>query len=414
MKFDTVIIGGGLSGLFCGIELAKANQKVAIVSAGQSTLPIRFASFDLLGYDEEGNVVSDPIAAIPSLSASHPYHKVGDSLVEPLFKHAQELLTEAGVEFKGSMERNHFRMTPVGLLKPTCLSLTPSAMIENEDSFPWKNVVLVDIIGFLDFPVEFIAAGIEKLGSTCTIKHLSIPELKVRRKSPSENRSVNVGRILSTPKVLQRVVEEVKNAAHGDVVLLPALIWQELRSLYDELKKEIPVPIYCISTLPPSLPGMNIQHKLQHYFVSLGGTFLQGDKVVKGQFDQEKLIQVETNNLAGDPLLASNYVLASGSFISQGLQSNYERVFEPIFDLDVASGETRSDWTCHNVFDAQPYMAYGVVTDNQFRTQKDGKTIENLYAIGQILNGHNQIKRADGEGVSMLTGLKVAQTIMNK
>lgn len=414
MKFDTVIIGGGLSGLFCGIELAKAKQKVAIVSAGQSTLPIRFASFDLLGYDEEGKVVSNPLAAIPSLSAAHPYHKVGDAEIAPLFSHAQELLAEAGVEFKGSAERNHFRMTPVGLLKPTCLSLTPSAVIEREDTFPWKNVVLVDIIGFLDFPVEFIASGIEKLGSTCTIQHLSIPELKARRNSPSENRSVNVARILSTPKVLQRIIQEVKNVAKGDVVLLPALIWQELRNLYDELKKEIPVPIYCISTLPPSLPGMNVQSRLQHYFVSLGGTFLQGDKVVGGQLADGRLLSVETSNLADDPLYASNYVLATGSFVSQGLQSNYERVFEPVFDLDVVAGDTRSAWTRHDVFQAQPYMEYGVVTDEQLRVRKEGKTIENLYAIGQILSGHNQIKRADGEGVSMLTGLKVAQTIMKK
>jgi glycerol-3-phosphate dehydrogenase subunit B len=39
MKFDNIIIGGGLSGLTCGITLAKAGKKVAVITAGQSTLP---------------------------------------------------------------------------------------------------------------------------------------------------------------------------------------------------------------------------------------------------------------------------------------------------------------------------------------------------------------------------------------
>ena len=38
MKYDTIIIGGGISGLVSGIKLAKSGSKVAIVSAGQSAL----------------------------------------------------------------------------------------------------------------------------------------------------------------------------------------------------------------------------------------------------------------------------------------------------------------------------------------------------------------------------------------
>ena len=38
MKSDSIIIGGGLSGLTAAIVLAEAGQKVTVVSAGQSSL----------------------------------------------------------------------------------------------------------------------------------------------------------------------------------------------------------------------------------------------------------------------------------------------------------------------------------------------------------------------------------------
>ena len=49
MKFDYIIIGGGLCGLSAGIRLAEQGKKTAIVSSGQSALHFCAGSFGLLG-----------------------------------------------------------------------------------------------------------------------------------------------------------------------------------------------------------------------------------------------------------------------------------------------------------------------------------------------------------------------------
>ena len=146
----------------------------------------------------------------------------------------------------------------------------------------------------------------------------------------------------------------------------------------------------------------------------LGGRYFRSDTVKNGKIVGSKVASVETENLADELLLADHYVLCSGSFQSRGLRSNYEGIYEPVFGLDVLAEKNRADWHADYVFDAQPYMTFGVKTDEKLHATIDGKTIENLYAAGSVLGGHNSIKLDDATGVAMLTALEVAHNILSK
>ena len=64
MRYDIIVIGGGLSAIMCGIALATNGKNVALLAKGQSKLNFSSGSLDLLGFDEQGNMVTDPIDAI--------------------------------------------------------------------------------------------------------------------------------------------------------------------------------------------------------------------------------------------------------------------------------------------------------------------------------------------------------------
>ncbi|MDO4511071.1 MAG: glycerol-3-phosphate dehydrogenase subunit GlpB [Bacteroidales bacterium] len=414
MKFDAIIIGGGLSGLTAGLALQKAGKRVAIVSMGQSTLHFNSGSFDLLGYDAQGAAVANPLEAIAALDDKHPYKKCAD--VAALAQEAKALLAEAGVKVNGDAKANHFRITPMGAVKPAWLTIDDYATLNAADKLAWKKVALVNVIGYLDFPTKFIAAGLRKLGAEVDVKAFTTAELDTARKSPSEMRASNIAKVLGNEDAVLRMaaaVNEQVAAGKYDVVLLPAVLGIADAALSELLKKSVNAPVQFIATLPPSVPGVRVQTLLRKRFIAGGGVHLTGDKAIGGTIEGDTLKCINTENLTETCLKADNFILASGSFVSGGLSSNYEAVTEAVLGLDVDAPEgDHGKWVEWNVFDAQPYMEFGVATDAALHVKKNGKVINNCYAVGSVLGGHNRVKMADGTGVSMLTALQAVKNIL--
>lgn len=91
MKFDTVIVGGGLAGLLCGIRLTKQGLRCAIITRGQSALHFSSGSLDLL--DE---------AYRDALPPEHPYNLTGRDTVDRFAHEAETLLAECGARLQGN------------------------------------------------------------------------------------------------------------------------------------------------------------------------------------------------------------------------------------------------------------------------------------------------------------------------
>ena len=406
MKFDTIIIGGGLSGLIAGIELSRKGKNCMIVSAGQSALHFFSGSLELCGLEDE------PSKAMEQLSQSHPYRKIGLDTALTLAERVKPLFAEVGVNFKGNAERNHWRITPLGVLKRAWLTLDEYASVPSDGLMPWKKVALLNIDGFLDFHTSYIAAGLAEKGVECVVKGISMPELERLRHNPTEMRSTNIAKTLTGEligKLAARINEHAKDV---DAVLMPAVVGLAGNADVVRLKEKVDRPLHFLATLPPSVPGIRLQMMLKRHFQKLGGVYMLGDTVRGGVFEGDRLAGIMTVNHGDTCFKADNFILASGSFFSKGLVSDINGVREPVFGLDVDSLDERPQWYRKDMFEAQPYMSFGVATDAGFHPSRNGQPVENLYATGSVLSNCHPMKEGSGAGVAILTALHVADTIL--
>ena len=418
MKFDTIIIGGGLSGLISGIYLSQRGQRCVIISSGQSALHFSSGSFDLLNNLPDGTSVQKPLDAISELvkqAPTHPYAKLGENKFKELARQAEEFLKNAGISTQGDHEENHYRVTPMGTLKPTWLTLKNLLISENEKCLPIQHPGLFNITGFLDFYTQFIADEFLKMGAKCSIHSINFPALENLRKNPTEMRSVNIARVFDKQENIKELARILKaESGDCDSIILPAITGLNREDVVDYLRKEINKPIYLLPTLPPSVPGIHTQQKLRSVFQQNGGVFMLGDNVLRADIKGNRISQIYSFNHGDIPFVGQNFILATGSYFSQGLIASTEKIYEPIFDLDVTFAPNRTQWYNSDVFDAQPYQSFGIKTDSTFRCTREGKIFENLYAAGAILEGFNPLKEGCGAGVSILSAMYIAEQILSK
>lgn len=416
MKFDTVIIGGGLSGLICGIRLQKAGKKCAIVSAGQSAMHFSSGSFDLLGRLPDGTDVDKPLEALKSLPEDHPYSILGEEKVRKYAEEASAFLNGCGIKVGGDAAVNTWRISPTGERKPTWLTLGDFTALKTKNEKVGNKALIVNILGYLDFNTKFLADSFERQGTICRISSVKLEEMERLRKNPSEMRATNIARVMDRDGVWEKAAEQVKGMLKDeDIVVLPAVFGLKDGSVIEKIREAIGVKTVFVSTMPPSVPGIRTQMTLKAEFERAGGRFLMGDTVVDADFNEDGTVKsIGTQNFGSIRLYADNFVIATGSFFSKGLIATPDRIFEPVFGVDLSYAEGRDQWFDRNFWNKQNYISYGAKVSKFLHASIDGKPIANLYAIGSIIAGSNTLYEGCGGGIALLTALAAADSILEK
>ncbi|MFM4772174.1 glycerol-3-phosphate dehydrogenase subunit GlpB [Aeromonas caviae] len=423
MKFDSIVIGGGMAGLSAALRLAEAGQKTLLMASGQSALHFSSGSVDLL--ESEG----DPRAALPAFMAAHPdhpYSKVGMQNIEGSLADLQRHCAEEGLPLM-RQEHNHHRLTPIGTLKSTWLSPDTCACVT--DAPAPDAILLATLEGFRDFHPALAAANLATHArfahSRILTGEIRLPQLAQFSRNPHEFRSADIARLFDKQgpgqqDLLADLAREISRMVQGcgvpgcrHIVLPACLSLGLVGPRLSELERRTGCTIKEVATMPPSLIGMRMQEALKRRFMALGGTFLTSERVLGARYDGDKVIGVHSQHGEDQLFEADHFVLASGSFFSRGLESRLGGIREPIFDADVLSLAERDAWAGRRLFDHHPFMGFGVKTDERLRVLRGGRPLANLYGAGSVLAHYDPIKEGSGSGVAVATGWQAAGHILS-
>ena len=426
MKYNSIIIGGGLAGLTSAIRCAEAGLKTALISAGDSALTFASGSIDVLGIRPNNSLVQYPFEEIIHLPPGHPYQKMGADLVKQSLLFFAGQMAKAGIEMSHHGQQNHSRLTALGALRPSWLSQSGTRTLSiAEPAASLRRIAIINIAGFRDFQPALVAAGMKKhpefAGIEFTVADIKAETLNISARNAYELRSLELARLLkrdlfSQPKGLTIFASAIQKAAgNTDLVVLPSVLGIEQgNELISQLKAQTGLHICELGTLPPSLPGMRMANALKQRYRELGGLLLEGDEVRSGCFKNEQLQSIKTRLNPHIPLEARHFILATGSFFSRGLDSSRSSLFDKTFNLDVIEAGQREQWSKEHLLNGSQhsFSYFGVETSKCFNPYMNGKVISNLYCAGGVLGGFNSVTEASAGGIAISTGWHVANQII--
>jgi len=406
-RYDAVVIGAGTAGLVAGTRLAQAGARVCVVAKGVGSTHLAPGTIDALGYVPDR--VDNPKLAIAELSSAlpdHPYALLGAELVSEA---AQWLIQTAaagpapGYAYVGSLERNFLLPTALGALKPS--AVIPETFAAG-DSRQLGRLVVVGLPALRDFHPELCASNLEAAGIDARAVTLDV---SVER---ADSSTLGMARLFDDPtwraSFAARLAPLVRAA---DQVALPAMLGlNDPHAVLRDLEEKLGRPVFEISTLPPSVPGMRLYELLRHALRAAGGAIALGAGVVAHERDGERIVSIDTQS-AGSPTTyeADAFVMASGGFHSGAIMlDSHWQAHEQVLDLPLHGVPGRDEPRfCAEYFAEQPMARVGVAVDAELRAIDTA----NVVVAGASLPGAVPWREASGEGIALSSGYRAAQVL---
>jgi len=438
IESEVLVVGGGLAGLTSAIAAARAGADVRLVSHKKPSLRQASGLVDALGYvppttaaDEQADYISQerkdfrevrarrgeyegplvtPYEGLEGLPDDHPYSLVGADALRDGLALFDDVVGDAYLG--GHTDHNALVPTFGGAVKPTARYPRAVAAGLASDERP---MLVVGFTLLTDFDARMVADSIAAAGVPFDVAGVEVPwaasfpaDTKVTRLSKALDTD---GDIDGTP-AREALAETVKpHLGDAERVGFPAVLGDDhADEVRADLADRLGADVFEIPMGPPSLPGLRLEDRLYEALDQAGVRFETGNPVVGYETDSsgDRLDSVLVEHKGRDvPYAADSFVLATGGLVGKGLDSDRERVREPVLGCHVPQPDDRYDWFVDDAFGDQPYARFGVRVDESMRPlDADGDAeFDNLRAAGAVVGGADVAREKSASGVSLATGL---------
>lgn len=409
MTYDVVVIGAGLAGFSAALVAVEKGQKTIIVARGMGNLYSASGYIDFLGYypTTSSRPVLNPKEALEKIIAEkpdHPYTKVGKENIVQAFKGFIEAGDAMGLPYAGFLDTNLLMPTAAGALVPT--TLFPQSA--GKDVVNAKEIVVVGIKELVDFYPAYVAENLEKqLGRKVKWVWVSLGLEPTR-----ELNSYDLALALEKPEIRGRLIKELKEKGISkELVLIPAVLGvSRWREVIQDLEGQLQCEVMEIPTLPPSVMGYRLAESFKIYLKKKGVEFIIGHPVVSAQCKDGKCteIGISTVNNRLKRIKGSNFCLATGGILGEGLKVLPGNIKEEVYDLPVKIAKAPASDEFFGLEEQDLAQAGILVNENlQPMNPKNREIIlSNVFVAGATLAGYDPFLEKSGNGVALATGFK--------
>jgi glycerol-3-phosphate dehydrogenase subunit B len=415
--YDVLVLGAGLAGLSAAARLADGGAKVMLLAQGVGATHLAPGTIDVLGYTGPGDrVVESPAEALGGVPDEHPYARVGVEAVARAVDWFKGVFADGplpGYGYAGGLAENILLPTTVGAAKPSAVVPETMAAGDLRDEAPML-VVGFDVLR--DFHAAYLADNVARQG-------VPAQALVLRRRVDGrpEANSLGLARAFDDPAFRADVAAEVAGAVNGEArVGFPAgLGADDPHGVWTDLRERLARPVFEIPTLPPSVPGMRVFRVLRDRLRARGGRIILNSQAVGAERDGARVASVRATAAGREVTYRARWiVLATGGVATGGIELDSRwHARETALGLPLrgapAPGEPRFG---PDYLGEHPFNAVGVAADDGLRPVDDagGRVCENVLVAGATLAGARPWKEKSGDGISLATGHRAAELILEE
>ncbi len=404
---DLMIIGCGMAG--AAAALFASARGIDTIQVGM-TGELNYASglIDLLGVHPiaEGRKWDNPWAGIDRLVKDcprHPYARLERRDMHTALSVFFSMLEMGGLPYTHTADRNLQIITPVGSVKSTYA--VPETMKNGVRALEEKApCLMVDFKGLKGYSSRQIAETLKTQWPKLRAGRLEFPD------TGGDLFSEQLARRLDLPETLAHLAADIRGLVGQEAFVgLPAIVGlYKSRTAFEDLQRQIGLPLFEIAVMPPSVAGLRLRHVFEQQLPHRGvNTFFQ-QKVFSADYEKKRGFRFRVG--AEEPQFvvhAKGAVLASGRFFGKGLHADRKEIRETVFGLPVHQTADRTGWHRKRLLDRRGHgiNRSGLETDRFLRPLGvDGRpAFPTLHAAGSILAHQDWVRQKCGSGLAITT-----------